>query len=271
MREVVGVVDSLPSIPATFAELERALASTSAPLPTISAIVERDTALSAKLLQLVNSSFFGRPRRVTRVDQAASLLGVQVLRSLVLSHEIANSAAMRGASAALSLENEQAHALLVAGIARRLAPAGPAADAAFVAGMLHDAGKLVLASKLPEAYRERVAEAGARGVPTFVAELERCGASHAEVGAYLLGLWGLPQAVIAATARHHRPSQSTHQGFTVLTAVHAANVIAHRIERQRNPDRPVEPPVDEYLEGLGLGGRLGSWEQLCSALEAPHV
>lgn len=270
MRDVVGAVDSLPSIPAVFAELERTLASTSAPLPAISAIVERDAGLSAKLLQLVNSSFFGRPRHVTRIDHAAGLLGVQVLRSLVLSHEISNSSSLRAAAAVLSLEEQHEHALLVAALARRLAPTGPATDTAFVAGILHDTGKLLLASTMPESYREVLAEATSREVPAHDVELERRGASHAEVGAYLLGLWGLPPEIVAAVAHHHRPARASEQHRELVTLVHAADALAHEVTAER---RGVKSPVlldEACLAHAGIATSLGDWRMLAREVSEAH-
>jgi hypothetical protein len=76
-------------------------------------------------------------------------------------------------------------------------------------------------------------------------------------------LWGLPATVIAATAWHHRPSESGTREFSAITAVHAADVIAHRIERRANPDRPLEPPDEDYLESLALLDALPRWVQLC--------
>jgi HD-like signal output (HDOD) protein/CheY-like chemotaxis protein len=229
LREAVGTVETLPCVPHVYAQLERALADNASGLPAIAAIVERDTGLSAKLLQLVNSSFFGRPRRVVRVEQAVGLLGMNVLRSLVLSHEIVNSLTAQGAATVVSLEAEQSHALLTGEIARNIIRGDIDADAGFMAGMLHDMGKLLLAARFPEYLRQVMIDATAEQVPGFEIEFARRGASHAEVGAYLLGLWGLPFEVVAAVAFHHRPADAPPQYRDIVTAVHVADALGREL------------------------------------------
>jgi HD-like signal output (HDOD) protein len=129
--------------------------------------------------------------------------------------------------------------------------------------MLHDVGKLVLADALGAEYTSVIRDRFNGNLAIWRIEQETFGASHAEVGAYLLGLWGLPESVIAATAWHHRPSESGDGEFSALTAVHAADVIAHQIERRSNPDRPTEPPDHDYLETLALPDAMPRWMQLC--------
>jgi HD-like signal output (HDOD) protein len=134
---------------------------------------------------------------------------------------------------------------------------------AATAGMLHDVGKLVLADALGAEYTDTMRERFGGAQAIWQIEQETFGASHAEVGAYLLGLWGLPEPVIAATAWHHRPSESGVREFSALTAVHAGDVIAHRLERLKNPARPVEAPDERYLESLSLLAALPRWVELC--------
>jgi putative nucleotidyltransferase with HDIG domain len=273
LNEVASRLTMLPALSGAYRDVLTELESDDPCCARLAAMIECDLSMTAKVLQLANSSFFGQGARVCTCSDAVELLGMDTVRGLVLSMQVF-----------LRLEQD-AHSYDVGALTRHSArvsrcaqaiareegaPAPVLAEAA-TAGLLHDIGKLVLADALGTEYTATLRQRFGGDQAVWLIERDTFSASHAEVGAYLLGLWGLPQAVIAATAWHHRPSQSTQHGFTVLTAVHAANVIAHRIERQRNPDRPVEPPDDAYLDALGLSARLPAWEQLCSALEAPHA
>jgi HD-like signal output (HDOD) protein len=227
LRTVVGGVDALPSPPALFAALEDALARPETGVAELAQIVERDGAVTAKLLQLAGSSFFGLPRRVTGVAQAVSYLGVAVVRALVLSHELTALAGGR-LPVGFSLDAHQAHALATARLARHIARGTPHADDAFVAAILHDVGELLLATRAPDAFVRTRAHAAERGVPAHEAEAALLGGvTHAEVGAYLLGLWGLPGTVVDAVAFHHRPACAGARGVDAVTAVHIADALAH--------------------------------------------
>ena len=126
--------------------------------------------------------------------------------------------------------------------------------------MLHDVGKLILASQLPDQFR-RVLEAGAGRSASFQeVERELLGVSHAEVGAYLLGLWGMPYPVVEAVAHHHKPrSVADQRGLGVLAAVHVAEALAH----EATDGDPAPTSLDvQYLAGLGLTDRLDGWREL---------
>jgi putative nucleotidyltransferase with HDIG domain len=155
------------------------------------------------------------------------------------------------------------HSLATGLLARRIASAesGDVAvvEAAFTAGVLHDIGKLVLACSLPEPYAAVMERATARSLPQWKVETELIGASHAEVGAYLLGLWGLPASIVEAVAWHHQPQLQDPREFGALAAVHMADVIQSR----ETPSSLAALPAStdrEYLESLKLDHPLGTWE-----------
>ena len=106
------------------------------------------------------------------------------------------------------------------------------AHEAFTAGLLHDVGKLALAMNFPEEYQFALAIASEREVPIWVAEKEVLGATHAEAGAYLLSLWGLPSGMISAVAAHHEPAADLGTRFSASTAVHLANLLQTAREKQ---------------------------------------
>ncbi|OGV72435.1 MAG: hypothetical protein A3K19_31195 [Lentisphaerae bacterium RIFOXYB12_FULL_65_16] len=262
----IGGMTSLPSLPKAYSALAAALANPDTSVRDIATLVERDIGLSAKMLQLVNSSFFGLPHRVANVQSAITYLGVTMVRNLALSAEVFGALQPKGSAALADALYE--HATLAGGIARRLAPDKQQSEDAFMAGVLHDAGKLVLASRLPDAFAAAMTVARDKHCPLHVAELELLGTTHAEVGAYLLGLWGLPYPIIEAVAHHHAPLRVKPMRFDVLGAVHVANVLALECAALRTGatcEAAAELNV-EYLRALGVEERLPGWREMAASV-----
>jgi HD-like signal output (HDOD) protein len=138
------------------------------------------------------------------------------------------------------------------------------AEQAFAAGLLHDLGKLLLAANLPEAFRQAIALAREQGRPVWEAESQVLGVCHAELGACLLGIWGLPAPIVEAVALHHFPLRCPKRVFSPLTAVHASDFIT----RQSEPcSTLIEAELDsDYLAGLKLSDHVEAW-QLQDSLE----
>lgn len=265
LKQLVSRMETLPSLPSLYCEIMRELESPKASAKTIGQIVEQDIGMSAKVLQLVNSAFFGLPQRVSSPAQAVVLLGLDTIRMLVLSVGIFaqfDQSRLR----ALSLTTLWDHSLTVAAFAKRIAENASTdrriIDHAFTAGLLHDVGKLVLAASLPQEYAASLALAEKEGTGLSKAEQTVIGASHADVGAYLLGLWGLPEPIVVATAFHDIPPKYLDKDFSPLTAVYVANLLAHERFPQHVAGRQVIPEP-EYLDRLGLAARLPLWRQIC--------
>jgi HD-like signal output (HDOD) protein len=157
--------------------------------------------MAVKVLQLVNSAFFGSARSVSSVLQAVRFLGLSSLRSLVLADALFEP--LVDGDAAL-FEREQARSLLAAGYARRLAPDPPLCETAVTAALLHNVGRLVLIARLPEQYGAAV-HAAADGTSMEESQRSRLGVTHAEISAYVLALWGLPAEVTEAVAPARHP------------------------------------------------------------------
>jgi putative nucleotidyltransferase with HDIG domain len=228
LKNLITRMNSLPSAPAALSDLVRILRSAVASIRDAADLVAGDMALSAKVLQLVNSAFFGTRRQIVSPREAVAYIGVESLRTLALSVG-AFSGFAGGESRLFSLDALQAHAAAVARIAGKIVQVEKAPtsvqDETITAGLLHDVGKLVLASNFPEDYEKALAEAGS--MPLCDAERDVFGATHAEVGAYLLWLWGLPDAVVEAAAFHHDPRACRAADSRSLAAVYAANALEH--------------------------------------------
>ncbi len=260
LREVVGRIDKLPSVPQVYLDLVKAFDRPDVTTGAIAAIVARDPAMSAKVLQLVNSSYFGLARRLASIDDAVGYLGSDLLRSLALSADIfakVSSAPVPG----FSIEELQDRAVLGGRLARALLAGDRARSGeAFTAALVRDLGAMVLAFGLPGAFGPVVAEAVASGEALVDVEQRRLGVTHAEVGAYLLGVWGLPASTVEAVAHRHAPSHVLHDDRDVVAAVHVAGAYADAVVR-RQPLR-LDPRLGELL-----GARLSGWrDAMCAEL-----
>jgi HD-like signal output (HDOD) protein len=270
IRSMVGGLGELPSLPRTYHALTLALADPNASIQKIARIVEFDVGISAKVLQLVNSAFFGIARSMTNIQNAVSYLGINTLKSLVLSVEVFRVFAPKGHLEGFSLEDLQRHARLTSYIAARLPVPNHLVDIAMVAGILHDVGKLIMAWKLPPRFKKLMAEAREEQCPLYKVEEREYGFSHAEIGAYLLGLWGLPYAVVEAVALHHAPHRVPHQTFDATSAVYIANLLAHELDSSTPPSGENGLQRDqEYLDSLGIQNDIPKWRAM--AAEAPHL
>ncbi|SRR5581483_84458 len=267
LRAVVSQLGDLPTQPQIYTALTQLLANPDVAMNDVARVIEQDIAMSAKCLQLVNSAFFGLPRRITSIQQAVSYLGISTLKSLVFSTAAFQAFEGSQRPAGFSYEALQSHSLLVARLAGRLLPEKAQADEAFLVGMLHDVGKLVLAARLPRMAAEAIRVADEHGRPLQSVEIELLGVSHAEIGAYLLGLWGLPQSVVEAVAFHHAPPAAGPRGFDALGAVYVANRLAH--ELSAGPGEPAAPwaALDrEYLAAAGVVDQVAAWQALAGEI-----
>jgi HD-like signal output (HDOD) protein len=270
IRRTVGALRDLPSLPRTYHALTRALTTPDMSLQRIARIVERDVGISAKVLQLVNSAFFGIAHSITNIEHAVVYLGINTLRSLVLSLEIFRVFQPKTPLPGFSLEELQHHARLAAHIAARLPVPKHLADLTMAAGMLHDVGKLILAWKLPERFKKLLAQAAEEHGPLYKVEEREYGFSHAEIGAYLLGLWGLPYILVEAVALHHGPNRVPHENFDAVSAVYVANLLAHELEAPCS-ELPLENDTETNkaeLAALGVEEDVAAWRAMAADVPA---
>jgi HD-like signal output (HDOD) protein len=252
-RSVTGKLNHLPSPPATYLRLTEAMADPNVSSKVIGAIVEEDPAMSAKILQLVNSAYFGLSRNATSVAQAVTYLGLELLRALTLSAHVFSSGEGAGLSRA-TLDEIQRSSLATATVAKRMLKKRELANEAFTAGVVHDVGRIVLALAMPQQFQEMGELSATSERMPHELEQELLGVTHAEVGAYLLGVWGLPFSIVEATAFHHQPSNAGLEAPDVLAAVHLADAAVATVSRAH--ELRVDLP---FLERCGLAGELEAW------------
>lgn len=266
LRRLISQIGTLPSLPSLYLEIVKELRAPDPSLRRVGEIIARDLGMTAKVLQLVNSAFFGLRRRVANAVEAASYLGLETIQSLVLSLH-AFSQFDPAAAGALSADRLWSHSMRTARLAKRISESEGdtkgAGDEALTAGLLHDLGRLVLACRLPEQYGPILAGAGCDEGRLCTLEMENLGATHAEVGAYLLGLWGLPDTIVEIVAYHHRPKEKGPAHCLSLACVHAADAL--EAEARNGGGAEMRAYLDhDWLAGANLAQRLASWRAVSS-------
>jgi HD-like signal output (HDOD) protein len=272
LRRLVSRMDRLPSIPSLYVQIVDKLRDPDMGVEEIAEIVAQDMGMTAQILKLVNSAFFGLGRQISSPAEAVSYLGMDTIKALVLSlHAFSQFTGTK--LGAFSIDALWAHSQQTAGLAKEIARIEDAdrklMDEAFVAGLLHDTGKLVLASNFPVEYDHVLQSARAGSLALLAAEEHSFGANHAEVGGYLLGLWGLPVPVVEAIALHHQPAECSHLAFSPLTAVHVATGLLNL--QQAQGELSVAGELDlNYLGKVGLESRLEHWRAAADANLQPQ-
>jgi HD-like signal output (HDOD) protein/CheY-like chemotaxis protein len=251
LQDVVGRLVDLPVLPRVYQEFTAAIDDPNAAIGDIVKIVEQDVALSARCLQVANSAYFGLRRRVETLGQAVTYLGISTLRAMVLSSAVFSSYRAGGRPTHAELEQLERHSVLVANIARQIPDDDAQRQQAFMAGMLHDIGRLVLATldadPLASMNQARPADR----------ELITVEGAHAGVGAYLIGIWGLPLPIVEAVAFHHQPERTSSTGGDVLSAVYIANELVREMSHPDASADGVSPSgLVAYLESIGRADRL---------------
>jgi HD-like signal output (HDOD) protein len=252
LRKVVGRIGKLPAMPKTYGLLQEALAQPSVTAGEIGDIVNADAAIASKVLQITNSAFFRLRKPMVRIKDAVTYLGFATVRNLVLSAEIFSQWRAPEGLSDVDPERLQNHAQCAAAACKALSGGRALADDAWLAGLLHDIGYWILIQECPKELGRAIELARAEDLPLVECERRITGASHAEIGAYLLGLWGLPYSIIEAVALHHTPGSVAPHGYDLVGALAVSHALldpanAHGILAAAPPDQGVNA---EYLASL---------------------
>jgi putative nucleotidyltransferase with HDIG domain len=209
IKTVTGI-KNLPSPPRLYSLMMQEMRSPDASLKKVGDIISQDIAMTAKILQLINSAYFGLPRRITDPQQATIFLGIDTLKALVLTFHVFSEFSEDAELCEFSLADMLKHSIMVGRLAKEIAKVElddtKILEEIYIAGILHDIGKLILL-KLPEQYREVMEYIKSTGFSFVEAEYNVMKTSHAELGAYLLALWGIPDNIVETVAFHNNPSK----------------------------------------------------------------
>jgi HD-like signal output (HDOD) protein/ActR/RegA family two-component response regulator len=253
LREFVAGLHNLPSPPELYLRVTEAMGRDDVSSKAIAAIVAEDVAMTTGLLKVTNSSYFAVNSRVTKVSQAIGLLGLETVRTLALSHGIFRRSQDSPAQAE-KLQKLNAHGHALGALAQFLARQDGAGETtqseAYCAGLLANIGALILLDADAERYGaalDKIIELGFEP-----AERAAFGASHAEIGAYLLGLWGFSEVVVEAVFYQLHPSHCRNQTRCALTYMHLARAFGPPFPLLANPPPPRAILDGAYARRLGL-------------------
>lgn len=220
----------LSSLPEIYMRVSEVLDDPNSSSELIGSVVQVDPALTIRLLKIVNSAFYGFRQEVATVAQAVTIIGRKELRNMVLGTAV--SGLFSGMSnKAFSMQAFWHHSVRAAVLAKLLAKYHPQdieSDSLFIAGLLHDVGRLVMAHRMPDKAMIVQQKIDLHDMAAHDAELDVFGFDHADVGAALLGLWELPEILVATVQYHHRPEQAKHYAAEVYR-VDLANRLAHLV------------------------------------------
>ncbi|MBI3450408.1 MAG: HDOD domain-containing protein [Acidobacteria bacterium] len=272
IRAVVGNVERLPSVSRTYRDLADVAANPAAGIADVAEIVQRDPAISVKVLQMVNSAYFGVAQSVTSIRQACNYLGLELLKGIALTTQIFSVMEAKPVEG-FSLERLQTYSLQTARLAKRFLADSKLAEEAFTAALVHDIGRIIIALGLPGEFASIAREVRTSGRPFHLVEEATLGVTHAEVGAYLLGVWGLPFSIVECVAYHHRPGALGEGPCGVLAAVHAADALVDTTCTGETL-APIEERLDvAFLDRAGYASNLATWRALAAEeiLKTPQV
>jgi HD-like signal output (HDOD) protein len=258
LQSLVGGIESLPSTPKVYTQLVELLAREETSLNEVAEVLKQDQAMTAKVLQMVRSAFFGAHVDTVSIDEAVARLGFNVIKSMALTAGVFEAFKQQADIPGFSMPAEQQHSLNVARASATILRGKAEADDAFMAGMLHDVGKLVVASKLPEVLKTILERASAEQRLMYAVEKDELNTTHAEIGGYLLGIWGLPRAVVEAVAYHHAPDRLACPALDAATAVHVADALVRELDPQSEGGLS-SSASHEYLESVGVANSVGDW------------
>lgn len=250
MDEIIKRVQDLPSLPAVVAELLTTVEQDDVDLHALAGKLALDQSLAAKTLRLANSSFYGMSTKVTTIQQAITVLGFHSIRTLVTACSVTGAFTPVPGSR-FAFEPFWRHAIGTAVCARALARhARLSPETAFTAGLLHDLGTLVLATRYPAEYGTVEAYRQQHDCTAGMAQHAIFGYDHARVGSALAAHWKFPRAIQDAVAGHHQPDGADSVSLALL--IHVADALAHALDLAGDEDDQVPPLSQQTWRMLAL-------------------
>lgn len=254
-RDAQALVDSanqLYTLPTIYYQVDTAINDPVSTATRIGKIISEDAGLSARLLRVVNSAYFGLPSRIDTISRAVTVIGTHQLRDLILATSVIES--FRGIPDSLvDMESFWRHSIATGVAARIIATylREPNVERFFVGGLLHDIGSLLTYAQIPRDEAAVLKHCAETDVLLHVAERELLGYDHAEVGGLLLKSWKLPTALADMARCHHAPHKSS-QHAAEVAVIHVADIISHALELGSNGEKFVPPLESSAWDRLGL-------------------
>lgn len=253
-EQVRACLQALPALPAVVTDLLASFDEENVDIGALAQQIGRDQSLAARLLRVANSSFYGLQTKVSSINEAVVVLGFRAVRSMVIAVGV-GGVFRADQCPGFTIQAHVRHGVGVGLAARALAQATRRnAEIAFTAGILHDIGKLVLASCFASQYRETLAYRDRHDCLLVVAERDVLGLDHAAVGGLLADAWHFPSILRSAVAEHHAPAGATADSLADL--IHLADAIAHGLALGPWDGEPVMPIDQTAWQRLGVDAEI---------------
>lgn len=241
LADLARRVADLPPLPAALTEVISALENGQLSTQRCIDLIERDPALAGRMLRLANSAFYGRPGRVGSISAAVALLGLRTVASVLAAASLKGSLQIQGGEG-FSLERYWRHAISSGLICSQLAPRSALDPSeAFLAGLMHDIGQLIMAALMPEEMAE-VLRLRQDGSEDLNAELDVIGLSHPQLGEQVARHWNLPGTIVQAIAQHHEPLSGGHSPASLAQLLQLGDSIVLALDRDNSPAGAVQVP-----------------------------
>lgn len=250
-QTIINSIPLLPALPESYSQVQNCILDDDVNIEKMADIIGLDVAMSSTLLHWANSALFGQRFRVDTIKKAIVVLGTDIVINLILSESVSQSMASATPQIdGFDLKRFKSHSIATAIIARLLIKSlhssnSDLQDRVFIAGLLHDIGKLVAASHFSQSFSTALQESKQRGCPLYEIETETLRTTHAELGSFLAEWWALPHFIVSAIQLHHDPASSPIEP-EIVDAVHLANLITYRIGYGCN-DEKIEQKINQNL------------------------
>lgn len=240
MRKLISGLQSLPALSETYAEFQSALTDVNVSIRELSDIIEKDMAMVATVLRVANSPYFAARSRISSVEYAIQLLGIRTLRSIMITRQLF-SKLDQSINPEFSFSKLWDHSIRVAGLTHIISEQEKVpqiiCDNCFIAGMLHDIGKLILCVLMPKEFNMVLKILQTDTEKNHTIENQILGVSHADIGAYLMYKWGFEQEQIKAVLYHHSEQITKENTSSSIFITHIANIIDHELNESENQNR----------------------------------
>lgn len=209
-KQALLSLERIPALSPTATQLLGRLARRNCEVRELAELIERDALLSAQILAIANSAAFGRAQQINSIQHAVAMIGLGSVRKFALARSISNLFSKRKIAPSFSVTRLNLHSVATGMFLELLAEAVPLEDAedAFLAGLFHDVGKLIIAIALPKQYEDMLALAALTREPLIEIERRMLGTDHAELSALAVDYWDLGEPIRDAAANHHEPEKS---------------------------------------------------------------
>lgn len=252
--ETVEKITSIPTLPTVIERLTRLLQNPKTSAEEVGKAITTDQALAAKVLKLVNSAFYGFPGRISTITHAIVILGFSTVKNVVLTASIFDAFRHKGdGGASFDLDKFWLHSIACGAAASSISKqiGGSEKEECFIAGLVHDLGKLIVCNYLPEEFNLVLRYSAENGLLLYDAEKKIFDCTHTQIGGYLTERWNLPMNLQNAVKYHHQPSPS-HDHYFITAVVHCADIFVRALDFGNGGDNLIPPVNDQAWKSLGL-------------------